>query len=1194
MPNLGGFEVVGELTVEVLNQILKSSWDNNIIPHSVPIPAGTAFGPYQLASGVVNIHRDTLNLVMDTGVNGVRITLPAEIQVEVANPPVPSAHLFNMTANIVASVPIGVVPGTIHVAALLNAVTRPNVSASLTSGDPVPPLTLAMIGEYVHARYTDNTIPHTTTQTGIPLGVWSGNAFVEIFDDSSNPAHTIEVSQPTPTTVKVRLPFHLRLSNLSATAGPTPASPFGVTGRIAIIAQFDQAPGSLTVHFSTATVSIEDLAPAAGVEGSNYTLDKTGASLFGLDLDNLLKTNMITRGQAIVTALGDRTFLVPTVAMIETFIADQAHTAITGRGNIDLWTPTPPAGGDVTVSDVKPLALANAIAFCLNNPAGDTSVIIDFIPAGRSCAIAIDGNKVLQIIRDQINKPEADGGFGGLPHTEHNVNGHDAIVTRIDPSLKNGAIRIEGDVTVVDAIAGSIDVDASFSADIGLRWVDGPGGTQKIEPFVIGDPDVDLSVLAWILSFLFGFITLGLVGGIIAIVVMAVAEGVASKVGGVIVRDDVTGQIKGIGAWPQNLEGIGTVTSRFENPVLIDPQSVMFPDAYLVTAKFASTVIAFAEANGPYTVDAGAPITFSGGPPKPDTTYEWDFGDGAAASGMVATHTYADNGIYVAKLSTTVHQPGGVTTRQFAKVIARNVPPVVNAGPDLSIDEGQEVEFSAAFTDQEWPDTHTAIFDFGDDSLPANGTVNETNIQPRAVGKAKAKHAYCDNGEYILTIEVTDDDGGVGTDMCKVTVRNVPPKVDAGDDPFAYPGFPISLEACFTDPGWCDTHTATWEFGDCTPPSPAVVHETNDPPAAVGVAAAIHVYQCCGTYLARCVVTDDDGGSGEDSLHVRVVELQNPNFEGGFRARQAGVVANGWEPYTLGASELAAGADGRTAFEAEEFIVHGGQRSQRIFGLGKFRGGIYQSIGANPGWDYQVSVWYHLEEHGGGKCRLGIDPEGGNNPDGAAVVWSKGGEHRNWAELLVRVTAKARQVTIFLEMDAENQSAAGYFDDVLLIPYPCPPKTCKPEKPKPQERSACVDWKDIREPSKLAAGYQKGGFTFQSMATIPLLTALWGPPPGQGKLQFPDQGVEINLPFEANQAIAQVASGTSQPVKMSAFDAAGKNVGTASTPAGKQGLQVLEIDAPAMIRLIISGGGNEGLLVDLCVYQKPDQPVKKE
>ena len=76
MPNLGGFEVVGELAVAVLNDILKGAWDNNIIPHSVDIPPGTSFGPYSLADGVVNIPRDGIHLEMDTGINGVRVTLP--------------------------------------------------------------------------------------------------------------------------------------------------------------------------------------------------------------------------------------------------------------------------------------------------------------------------------------------------------------------------------------------------------------------------------------------------------------------------------------------------------------------------------------------------------------------------------------------------------------------------------------------------------------------------------------------------------------------------------------------------------------------------------------------------------------------------------------------------------------------------------------------------------------------------------------------------------------------------------------------------------------------------------------------------------------------------------------------------------------------------------------------------------------
>lgn len=1185
MPALGGFEVVAELTVGVLNQILKSAWDNSIIPHSVDIPAGTAFGPYALADGVVNIPRDGLSLTMDPPVNGVRIVLPAEIQVEVANPPVPSAKLFDMQADITLRVPIGVLPGTIQVAAMLDGIARANVSAALTSGDPVPPITLALIAEYVHTRYQDGTIPASKSEPDVSLGVFTADAFVEIFDDPGNPSRQIEVSQPVPNSVKVRIPTHLRLSDVSAPAGPQPVSPMGVQARLAITAELVSAPGSLTAKFASATVDVEDFAPAAGSEGSNYTLNKAGANFLGIDLEALLKADLRTRGQALVALLGNKQFSVPTVAAIETFIADRAHAALLGRGNISLWTPAPPPGGEVTVSDVKPLALADAIAFCLNNPAGNTGAIVNFIPVGRTCAIAIDGARVVQIIRDQIAKPESEGGFGGLPHTFHNIDDHDARLTRLEPSLRNGSIHLEGDVTVIDAVAGSIDVDASFEAEVGLQWKDNADGSQMIEPFVISK-DVDLSLLAWIVSFLIGFITFGLVGGIIGIVIVAIVEGIAEKIGGAIIRDEVTGQVKGIGAWPQNLEGIGEVTARFENPVTIDPNSVVFADAYAVKAIFGSTVIAFAETNGPYAVDAGAPITFSGGPAKPDTTYEWDFGDGATASGMVANHTYADNGIYVAKLTTTVNQPGGAVTRRFAHVHARNIAPVVDAGVDLTIDEGQEVEYIAAFSDQEWPDTHRAIIDFGDNSLPVEAEVSETNTAPRAVGTARARHAYCADGDYIVIVKVRDDDGGVGIDTRRVTVRNVAPTVDAGEDLFAYPCTPITLQACFTDPGWCDTHTAVWEFGDCTPPHPAVVRETHTAPAGVGLAVATHLYKHCGTFLARCTVTDDNGGVGSDTLVVQVTDVANGDFEGGFRSLRVGQVANHWEPYGDAPASvgLAALAKDASAYAAEELIVHGGQRAQRIGAVGA-RLGLMQRIGANRGWDYQLSCWYQIDQRSGaGSARLGIDAAGGSDSAAASVVWAGGSERRRWAQLVGRVTASARAITVFLELDAGADGAIACFDDVTLLAYPCPLKPCKP-KPRPKEQSSCVDWQDVREPTRLGAEHRRNGFTFRAIAPPPMQIALWGTPPNRGKLQFPSRGVVVDLPLAADRVVAHVLSGTKEPIRLQAFDAAGVRQADAATPGASGVPQTLEAGGRAMTSLRITGGGNEGLLIDLCIYR---------
>jgi hypothetical protein len=62
-----------------------------------------------------------------------------------------------------------------------------------------------------------------------------------------------------------------------------------------------------------------------------------------------------------------------------------------------------------------------------------------------------------------------------------------------------------------------------------------------------------------------------------------------------VIRDDVTGQIKGIGAYCRR-RGIGEITTRFENPIEIDPNSILFGDEYIVRATFASVTDALANA----------------------------------------------------------------------------------------------------------------------------------------------------------------------------------------------------------------------------------------------------------------------------------------------------------------------------------------------------------------------------------------------------------------------------------------------------------------------------------------------------------------------------------------------------------------------------------------------------------------------
>jgi hypothetical protein len=572
-----GFELVAEVTQDFLLKVAQAAWDSSLIPHSIDVAPGLAFGPYQVADGVVNIPRAGLGVEMVPAQNAVRLKLPSEIQVHIADPPIPSATMFNLTADVFAALPVGTLPETINVGLITDGLPRANISVTLTSGDPIGPITLSSIQEYVHARYEDGTIPHTITQNGVSFSIYTADAYVEVFDDPTDPAHQITVTQPSPGQVALSIPIHLKLTNLHSAGDIQPLSPIGVETRIEVTAPLVTAPGSITAQFLPGTITVENLTPAAGVEGTNYTADKAGAQTFGIDLDALLKTQIQAHAQTIVNAIGNVQVFVPTQGQVETFIGDQVHQALLDRGNIGVWTPQT-EGSDVTVNDVTPKVLSDALAIGINAGVGaDANALTNFIPAAREFAIAIDGAKVLAVIDQTIHRPEDEGGFGPdfPPKTFHNVNGHDARVDSLSITLTEGSIHVEGDVTVIDAIAGHIDVGADFEAEIGLNWVDNADGTQIIDPVTL-DTDVDLSLLAWIVSFLLGFLFFGVIGAIVAIVVLIVVEDVAEKVGGAIIRDDVSDQVKGIGAWPQTLEGIGTVSAKFQNPIDIHSDCVIF------------------------------------------------------------------------------------------------------------------------------------------------------------------------------------------------------------------------------------------------------------------------------------------------------------------------------------------------------------------------------------------------------------------------------------------------------------------------------------------------------------------------------------------------------------------------------------------------------------------------------------------
>jgi len=149
-------------------------------------------------------------------------------------------------------------------------------------------------------------------------------------------------------------------------------------------------------------------------------------------------------------------------------------------------------------------------------------------------------------------------------------------------------------------------------------------------------------------------------------------------------------------------------------------------------------------------------------------SYEWDFGDGSTASGVVVQHGYSVNGTYLVTL--TVRDEAGNSDSDTLEALVEappeedNVPPVAEAGPDMAGVVGEALEFDASdstdnvgIVSYEW--------NFGDGESAAGVT---------------ASHAYAEPGNYTVTLTVKDAAGNSGSDTLTVTVSEavVKPTID--------------------------------------------------------------------------------------------------------------------------------------------------------------------------------------------------------------------------------------------------------------------------------------------------------------------------------------------------------------------------------------------------------------------------------
>lgn len=233
----------------------------------------------------------------------------------------------------------------------------------------------------------------------------------------------------------------------------------------------------------------------------------------------------------------------------------------------------------------------------------------------------------------------------------------------------------------------------------------------------------------------------------------------------------------------------------------------------------------------------------------------WDFGDEAVkadlsvSQGRSVTHDFPANGTYVLR----VHLFSGVhpSTRERTRIASGELPITVRGPnqlptPHLEVRDvigvnGQarprELEFDASGSSDPDGQIVSFVWDFGDGETLDGGAV--------------VRHTYAASGRYVVSLEITDDRGGVES-LTRSVTANIRPvaeldSTDVSNDPGASPlTFEFSAVRSSDQDGSIVGYL--WDFGDGSPTE-------SDPTIR-------HTFRVPGDYNVTLIVTDDLGGEG--------------------------------------------------------------------------------------------------------------------------------------------------------------------------------------------------------------------------------------------------------------------------------------------------------------------------------------------
>ena len=305
-----------------------------------------------------------------------------------------------------------------------------------------------------------------------------------------------------------------------------------------------------------------------------------------------------------------------------------------------------------------------------------------------------------------------------------------------------------------------------------------------------------------------------------------------------------------------------------------------------VVSAFAAPV---AKAGDPRSVDSGKTVTLDGsGSTHDDRTtlsYNWtrtggtSTDTGTLTDAMTAMPSFtaetrdagAPNVTHILTLTVTDNEGGSDTDTVTITVVSGFAAPVAKAGDPRSVDSGKTVTLDGSGSTHD--DRTTLSYRWariGGTSMDTGTLTDAMTAMPSFT--AETRDAGAPNVTHILTLTVTDNEGGSDTDTVTITVVSAfaAPVAKAGDPRSVDSGKTVTLDGSGSTHddrttlsySWTRTGGTSTDMGTLTgamTATPGFTAETRD-------AGAPNV-----THILTLTVTDNEGGSDTDTVTITVV-----------------------------------------------------------------------------------------------------------------------------------------------------------------------------------------------------------------------------------------------------------------------------------------------------------------------------------